>query len=95
MPRLQGLLPKIHTPEQLQGASRLYQIRTFIRRNYLRKIADRQYVVLILLEAPLLAFILGFLSKYTVDSHYTFSDNKKLPRVPFHGWVVALSRTDG
>lgn len=91
MPRLQGPPSKNPLPpSNFKVPSRLYQIRTFIKRNYLRKIADRQYVLLNLLESPLLAFILGFLSKYTVDSHYTFSDNKNYPVFLFMGVVVAL-----
>jgi ABC-type multidrug transport system ATPase subunit len=69
---------------------KLYQIRTFIKRNNLRKIADKQYMIINLLEAPFLAFILGYLSKYTVNGDYIFAENKSYPVFLFMAVVVAL-----
>lgn len=69
---------------------KLYQIRTFIKRNNFRKIADKQYMILNLLEAPFLAFILGYLSKYTVNGDYIFAENKSYPVFLFMAVVVAL-----
>jgi len=46
------------------------QVRTFVSRNLKRKIADRQYMVINLLEAPLLAFILGYISN-TAKTKFT------------------------
>jgi len=66
------------------------QVRIFIRRNLLRKYADKQYMVINLLEPPLLAFILGFVSKYMSDGAYLFSDNKSYPVFLFMSVVVAL-----
>ncbi|MFN8239180.1 MAG: ATP-binding cassette domain-containing protein [Bacteroidales bacterium] len=67
-----------------------YQIRTFVKRNITRKLADKQYILLNFLEAPLLALILGYLSKFSTDGHYTFADNKSYPVFLFMGVVVAL-----
>jgi hypothetical protein len=69
---------------------KLYQIRTFIKRNLVRKFADKQYMILNLLESPFLAFILGYLSKYTVDGKYIFAENKSYPVFMFMAVVVAL-----
>jgi ABC-type multidrug transport system ATPase subunit len=66
------------------------QIKTFIKRNLLRKIADRQYMALNLLEAPFLAFILGYFSKYMADDKYVFAENKNYCVFLFMGVVVAL-----
>ncbi len=66
------------------------QLNTFIKRNLVRKSADRQYMVINLLEPPLLAFILGFVSKYMADGVYLFSDNKSYPVFIFMSVVVAL-----
>jgi ABC transport system ATP-binding/permease protein len=66
------------------------QIKTFIRRNLTRKIADRQYMAINLLEAPLLAFILGYISKFSEDGGYTFADNKNYPVFLFMAVIVAL-----
>lgn len=69
---------------------RVKQVRTFIKRNLVRKYADKQYMVINLLEPPLLAFILGYVSKYVSDGVYLFSDNKSYPVFLFMSVVVAL-----
>jgi ABC transport system ATP-binding/permease protein len=66
------------------------QIRTFIRRNITRKLADRQYMAINLLEAPLLAFILGYISKFSENGIYTFGNNKNYPVFLFMAVIVAL-----
>jgi ABC-type multidrug transport system ATPase subunit len=77
-------------PSNFKVPKKAYQIRTFIKRNITRKLADRQYMVLNLLEAPFLAFVLGYLSKYTSNGTYVFADNKSYPVFLFMGVVVAL-----
>jgi ABC-type multidrug transport system ATPase subunit len=69
---------------------RISQIKTFLKRNLLRKLADQQYMTINLLEAPLLAFILGYLSKYSEKGIYVFSGNKNYPVFIFMAVVVAL-----
>ena len=66
------------------------QFITFSIRNLLAKLANTQYLVINLLEAPLLAFILGYITKYTRDDLYTFQDNKNLPVFIFMAIVVSL-----
>lgn len=66
------------------------QIRTFIRRNLTRKLADRQYMTINLVEAPLLAFILGYISKFSENGSYTFAENKNYPVFLFMSVIVAL-----
>lgn len=66
------------------------QIRTFIKRNIVRKFADKQYMAINLLEVPLLAFILGYLSKFTENSNYVFAENKNYPVFLFMAIIVAL-----
>jgi energy-coupling factor transporter ATP-binding protein EcfA2 len=66
------------------------QIRTFIKRNLTRKLADRQYMTINLLEAPLLAFILGYISKFSENGVYSFANNKNYPVFLFMSVIVAL-----
>ena len=66
------------------------QVGTFVKRNLVRKYADKQYMVINLLEPPLLAFILAFVSKYMSDGVYLFSDNKSYPVFLFMSVIVAL-----
>ncbi len=66
------------------------QFFTFGIRNLLSKITNRQYLLINFLEAPLLAFILGYFSKYVEEAGYIFEQNKNLPVFLFMSIVVAL-----
>jgi ABC-type multidrug transport system ATPase subunit len=77
-------------PSNFRVPKKADQIRTFIIRNVIRKLADRQYMAINLLEAPLLAFILGYISKFSENNIYTFADNKNYPVFLFMSIIVAL-----
>jgi hypothetical protein len=77
-------------PSNFRVPKKTDQIRTFIRRNITRKLADRQYMAINLIEAPLLAFILGYISKFSENGIYTFADNKNYPIFLFMAVIVAL-----
>ncbi len=66
------------------------QFKIFSKRNLLSKVSNRQYVIINLFEAPLLAFILGYFSKYSPEGAYAFSENINLPVYLFMSVVVAL-----
>ncbi len=66
------------------------QIQTFIKRNLTRKLADKQYMIINLIEAPLLAFILGYISKFGENGVYSFAANKNYPVFMFMSVIVAL-----
>ncbi len=79
-------------PEQnLSIPNKLKQARIFLRRDVLSKISNRQYVIINLLEAPVLAFLLAIITKYSVDgSGYTFFANENIPVFFFMSIIVAL-----
>ena len=77
-------------PSNFKVPDKLKQARTFVKRDLVRKFADRQYLIINLLEPPLLAFILGYFSKYVTDGVYLFSENKNYPVFLFMSVVVAL-----
>ncbi len=77
-------------PSNFRVPDKLKQIRTYLRRNIVSKYADKQYLSINLLEPPLLAFILGYVSKYIKDGAYLFTDNKSYPVFLFMSVVVAL-----
>jgi ABC-type multidrug transport system ATPase subunit len=77
-------------PSNFRVPKKVDQIRTFIIRNVIRKLADRQYMAINLLEAPLLAFILGYISKFSPNNIYTFAENKNYPVFLFMSIIVAL-----
>lgn len=79
----------------LRIPGRLKQMILFARRDLESKFRNRQYMVINLLEAPLLAFILAFIVRYyNVDDRvftgYVFAHNPNLPAYLFMGVIVAL-----
>jgi ABC-type multidrug transport system ATPase subunit len=66
------------------------QFRIFITRDVLSKLTNKQYVMLNFLEAPVLAFILGYFTKYISGDRYIFSENENLFAYMFMAIVVAL-----
>ncbi len=73
--------------------SRWQQLAIFFRRDILSKIKDRQYMLITLGEAPALAFILCFFTKYINSDQgggYIFANNVNLPAYLFMSMIVAL-----
>ncbi len=79
----------------LQIPKRLKQLRIFATRDLLAKISNKQYLIINLLEAPVLALFLAFLVKYyntveTTDVQYFFSKNDNIPVFFFMSIIVSL-----
>ncbi|MGC1243373.1 MAG: ATP-binding cassette domain-containing protein [Chryseosolibacter sp.] len=101
-----GIYKKLHRPgtvktettiphSTLNIPSRVKQIYLFAMRDVLAKLHNTQYLVINLLEAPLLAFILAFIVRYyNVDDQnageYFFSKNLNIPAYLFMSVIVAL-----
>ena len=66
------------------------QFRIFSIRNLLAKITNRQYMVINLLEAPFLAALLAYLTRYFPGDQYVFGSNRNLVAYLFMSVVVAL-----
>src|SRR5664280_978984 len=85
-----GPIPEINfkTPNKFK------QFIVFTKRDVLSKIADTQYLLITLLEAPVLAFFLAFLIRYFDESiknpHYTLYNNSNLPIYIFMSVIVAI-----
>lgn len=91
MPALKEKPPKSAIPpSNFRVPEKYEQIRTFIKRNLTRKFADKQYMTINLLEAPLLAFILGYITKFNENGSYNFASNKNYPVFLFMAVIVAL-----
>ncbi|HAN00761.1 MAG TPA: ABC transporter [Marinilabiliales bacterium] len=74
---------------------KIKQFRIFSVRNVLSKLSNKQYMLINFLEAPLLAFILAYFTKYiqgTSDNPraYIFSANENVPIYLFMAVVVAI-----
>ncbi|MFT5596604.1 MAG: ABC-type multidrug transport system ATPase subunit [Flammeovirgaceae bacterium] len=74
--------------------SKLQQLAIFVKRDVLSKLTNRQYVLINLLEAPVLAMILAFFMRFFVpsggSSEYVFRENENIPVYIFISVIVAL-----
>ncbi|MDD2277432.1 MAG: ATP-binding cassette domain-containing protein [Bacteroidales bacterium] len=95
------ILPKSHLDKHSLPANnfstpnRWQQSKLFFRRNVLSKLANRQFMLIALIEAPLLALLLGFFSKYisgTLNNpnEYIFSLNDNIPSYLFMSVIASL-----
>jgi len=66
------------------------QFLLFVKRDVLSKLTNKQYVLLNFFEAPVLAIILGYFTKYISGDTYNFSENENLFAYLFMAVVVAL-----
>ena len=69
---------------------RFKQFRIFALRNLLTKVTNRQYMLINLLEAPFLAMLLAYLTRWRFGEQYLFSDNRNLVPYLFMSVVVSL-----
>jgi len=84
-------LPKI--PFKVPNMFRQFSI--FVKRDFLSKLANKQYMLINILEAPILAFLLSHIIKYfniSIDNHfgYNFSENDNIPVYIFMAVIIAL-----
>jgi ABC-type multidrug transport system ATPase subunit len=72
----------------------LKQFDVFVTRDVLAKFANKQYLYINMLEAPILAFFIAFMVRYynvlDKDAAYTFYSNHNIPVYFFMSVVVAL-----
>ena len=66
------------------------QFKIFSLRDIKSKFTNKQYLMLTFLEAPVLAVILGYFTKYIAGDEYIFSQNENLPAYMFMAVVVSL-----
>jgi ABC-type multidrug transport system ATPase subunit len=95
----QNNIEKEHQPKQHKGLlpknffnipNIEVQFKIFSIRNLLSKLSNKQYVIINLIEAPILAFILSYFTKYIAGDAYIFADNKNFPAYLFMSIVVAM-----
>ena len=80
-------------PKSLSIPKWFSQVIIYLKRDFLSKVSNAQYIVMNLLEAPLLAVILAFIIRYIADPHsqvYIFRENENIPPYIFMTIVVAL-----
>jgi ABC-type multidrug transport system ATPase subunit len=92
-------LPRIHHVQEelpiVQEIPSWYkQLKVFVTRDVLAKLANEQYLYINLFEAPVLAFFIAFMVKYYNvlggEDKYSFYNNHNIPVYFFMSVVVAL-----
>ena len=66
------------------------QFRIFFERNLRIKVTDKQYMLVNLMEAPILAIIVAYFTRFAVNNEYVFFENKSLISYMFMSIVVVL-----
>ena len=90
LPRL-AQVPQKKLPENLYSIpGKLKQIEIFFTRDLLSKLANRQYILIGLLGAPLLALILGYFTRYAKGGIYQFMENDNLPAYIFMCVITSM-----
>ena len=84
-------IPQVH----FKIPNRLKQFIIFSKRNLLSKLANTQYLLIGLIEAPLLGIILGMFTKYNIGTNedpkaYIFSENLNIPAFILMSIIVSL-----
>lgn len=77
-----------HSSFKIPGWFRQFKI--FSIRNLLAKLTNRQYLMINLLEGPLLASVLAFLTRFSFGDSYTFGGNRNMVPYLFMSVVVSL-----
>jgi ABC-type multidrug transport system ATPase subunit len=80
-------------PKSLNIPSRIKQTLIFTVRDFLSKVSNQQYMLINLLEAPLLALILAFIIRYRSapgGMEYSFRFNENIPAFLLMSIIVAL-----
>lgn len=80
-------------PDAFKKPNWLNQLKIFFTRDLFSKLANTQYLVLNLLEAPILGFLLAFIIRYIDDPTsriYIFRDNENIMPYIFMCTIVAL-----
>ena len=94
--KLNPIVPSAEVPiSSLHRPGRFKQMRLFGLRDLLSKLSNRQYLAINLLEAPLLALILTFITYYfnsddPKHQEYVFLNNVNMPAYFFMSIIVAL-----
>jgi len=77
-------------PRDSKKPGLLKQFRIFFERNLRTKITDRQYLFINLFEAPVLALIVAYFTRFSEGDKYIFFENKSLISYLFMSIVVIL-----
>ncbi len=83
--------PRVHDvpPSDQRRPNVLKQFALFLSRNFRTKITNLQYICITLLEAPLLALVCAYLTRFAPPEGYSVMNNKNLVSYFFMSVIVA------
>ena len=90
LPGLTQVSPKKLPDNYYSIPGKLKQTGIFFTRDLLSKMANRQYILISLLGAPLLALILGYFTRYAKGGNYQFMENDNLPAYIFMCVITSM-----
>lgn len=79
--------------QKVVAKNRFNQFKVFLKRDLLSKISNKQYLIVNLIEAPILALILSFFVKFYKNENeegYSYFENENIPQYIFIAVIVAL-----
>lgn len=98
--QMEGRMAKVPQVEEVPKSTFaipniLRQLEVYFKRDLLSKLANRQYVLINLIEAPALAFLMAFFLKFHkvgggVAGEYVYRANDNIPQYLFIAVIVAL-----
>ena len=92
LPRIEHVKEALPVTQQIPNWFK--QLKVFITRDVLSKVANKQYLIINVMEAPVLAFFIAFMVKYydvlDGENQYSFYNNHNIPIYFFMSVVVAL-----
>ncbi len=82
---------KLELPENSFSIPGLFkQSSIFLMRDLLSKLSDKQYIVINIFGAPLLAFLLAYFTRHAAGPAYRFSENGNIPAFLFMCVITSL-----
>ncbi|MGD1843593.1 MAG: ATP-binding cassette domain-containing protein [Thermonemataceae bacterium] len=81
------------TTGSLQIPHRLKQVGIFFRRDFFSKLRNRSYLIVTLLQAPVLAFLLAYVARYYnvySEAAYQYRQNENIPVYIFIAVIVTI-----
>ncbi|MCS6821316.1 MAG: ATP-binding cassette domain-containing protein [Microscillaceae bacterium] len=88
-----------HASEPIQPTirvpNRIKQFFIFLQRDFLTKLNNRQYLIINLLQAPILAFLIAYTNRFYFvgkdnTGHYIYADNENIPVYIFISIIISL-----
>lgn len=89
-PRTDVPEPSAVAQSRQKSPSAFRQMLIYLERNVKAKLSNTQYILITLLEAPVLAVICGFLTRYAPQAGYSVMDNKNMVSYFFMAVIVAI-----